>query len=195
MGLMLAYNQFSGNSALLNYNTAPNPGVFADDAGGGGRVGAQKIVIFETDGDPNTSASATLVNGGAYNSYYKIRYNQNNKATSEYPTNVNGYSDNDATLVSQILTLVDQLAAQSSSNGYSTPSKPLLLNCIAFGTIIDAAGLSTLNQMQQAGNVFDGSNNSLPSYKILTSASTYVTNLQQAFATILQDGVQVSLIQ
>ena len=76
-----------------------------------------------------------------------------------------------------------------------TPSKPLLLNCIAFGTIIDAAGLSTLNQMQQAGNVFDGSNNSLPSYKILTSASTYVTNLQQAFATILQDGVQVSLIQ
>ncbi len=190
MGLMLAYNQFSGNSALLNYNTASNPGVFADDAGGGGRVGAQKIIIFETDGDPNTSAQANLVNGGSNNSYYKIRYNQAGKSTSEYPDNVNGYNDNDPTLVSQILGLVNQLTAS-----YSTSSKPLLLNCIAFGSIIDSAGLKTLYQMQEAGNVFDGSNNTLPSYKILTSASTYVTDLQQAFATILQDGVQVSLIQ
>ena len=76
MGLMLAYNQFSGNSALLNYNTATYPAVHANDAGGGGRKGAQKIVIFETDGDPNTTASANFVNGGSYNSYYQIRYNQ-----------------------------------------------------------------------------------------------------------------------
>ena len=39
MGLMLAYNQFSGNSALLNYNTSTFPAVNANDAGGGGRVG------------------------------------------------------------------------------------------------------------------------------------------------------------
>ena len=76
MGLMLAYNQFSGNSALLNYNTSTLPAVNANDAGGGGRKGAQKIVIFETDGDPNTSASGNFVNGGAYNSYYKVRYNR-----------------------------------------------------------------------------------------------------------------------
>ena len=41
MGLMLAYNQFSTNSSLLNYNTATYPGVFANDAGGGGRIGAE----------------------------------------------------------------------------------------------------------------------------------------------------------
>ncbi len=41
MGLMLAYNQLSCNSALLNYNTATNPGVFANDAGGGGRIGPE----------------------------------------------------------------------------------------------------------------------------------------------------------
>ncbi|MGA2257433.1 MAG: hypothetical protein ABSG53_22470, partial [Thermoguttaceae bacterium] len=190
MGLMLAHNQFSGNSALLNYNTSTLPSVFANDAGGGGRVGAQKIVIFETDGDPNTSASASFVNGGANNSYYKVRYNQNSPSTSEYPNNVNGYSDNSGTVVNQILTLVNQL-----TTSYSTGSKPLLLHCIAFGSIIDAAGLSTLHQMQTAGNVFDGPANTLPSYKILTSASTYVTDLQKAFAEILQDGVQVSLIQ
>ena len=167
-----------------------------NDAGGGGRVGAQKIVIFETDGDPNTSAQANLVNGGANSSYYQIRYNQNNTATSEYPNNITGYSDNNPTLVNQILSLVNQLAAQTTAQGYSTGSKPLLLHCIAFGQIIDAAGLSTLYQMEQAGNVNDGSNNSLPSWEIINgSASTYASALQTAIGTILQDGVQVSLIQ
>jgi hypothetical protein len=161
MGLMLAFNQLSGNSALLNYNTSSNPGVFANDAGGGGRIGAQKIIVFETDGDPNTSASANFVNGGANNSYYQVRYNQANKAGSEYPTNVNGYNDNDPTVVNQITTLVNQL-----NSSYSTPSKPLLLNCIAFGSIIDAAGLQTLHNMQVDGNVTDGPANTLPSSKI-----------------------------
>ena len=153
-------------------------------------------MIFETDGAPNTSASANLVAGGAYNSYYKVRYNQNSPATSEYPQNVNGYSDNDPTLVSQILGLVNQLAAQTTSQGFSTPLKPLQLHCIAFGPQITASGLSTLHQMQVAGNVNDGPANTLPSYKIINgNASTYASSLQQAFATILQDGVQVSLIQ
>ncbi len=71
----------------------------------------------------------------------------------------------------------------------------MLFNCIAFGSIIDAAGLQTLHNMQVAGNVTDGPANTLPSYKILTNPGTYVTDLQTAFAKILQDGVQVSLIQ
>ena len=60
MGLMLAYNQFSANTSLVNYN----PGDPAGDAGGNGRHGAQKIIIFETDGAPNTTATATLNNLG-----------------------------------------------------------------------------------------------------------------------------------
>ena len=70
-----------------------------------------------------------------------------------------------------------------------------MLHCIAFGPQITAAGLSTLNQMQTAGNVTDGPAN-LPSYKIINgNASTYASSLQQAFAKILQDGVPSSLIQ
>ncbi len=72
-------------------------------------MGAQKIVIFETDGDPNTTASANFVNGGAYNSYYQVRYNQNSPSTSEYPNNVNGYGDNDPTVVNQIMSLVNAI--------------------------------------------------------------------------------------
>ena len=196
MGLMLAYNQFSASSALLNYNTSSSlPAVSANDAGGGGRAGAQKIVVFETDGAPNVGASATFVNGGANNSYYKVRYNSASPSASEYPSTSN-YNDNDPSLVSAIITLVNQLAGQSTAQGYGTPSKPLYLHCIAFGPQITAAGLQTLNSMQTAGNVTDGPPNTLPSYKIINgNASTYASSLQQAFAKILQDGVQVSLIQ
>jgi Flp pilus assembly protein TadG len=188
IGLMLAYNQFSGSSSLLNYNT----GKPAGDAGGNGRKGAQKIIIFETDGAPNTTASATFTNGGSYNSYYRIRYNSSSPGASEYPASVNGYNDNDSAVVTQIMTLVNQLAAFDSAQGYSTASKPLLLHCLAFGPQITAAGLTTLSQMQTAGNVTDN----MPSYKVINgNTSTYVSSLQTAFAKILQDGVQVSLIQ
>ena len=169
IGLMLAYNQFSSNSSLLNYNTSTLPAVSADDAGGGGRVGAQKIIVFETDGAPNTSAAANFVNNGAYNSYYQVRYNTASPSTSEYPNNVWGYADNASAVVTQAVSLVTQLAAQTTSQGYSTPSKPLLLHCIAFGPQITTAGLSTLYQMQVAGNVTDGSNNSCQAIRSSTA--------------------------
>src|SRR5439155_24603155 len=69
--LMVAYNQFSGNTALQSYSSGQPTG----DAGGMGRKGAQKVIIFETDGAPNTTATATLTNLGGYNSYYNVRYN------------------------------------------------------------------------------------------------------------------------
>ena len=53
-------------------------------AGGMGRKGAQKVIIFETDGLANCSATASLVNAGTY-SYYQIRYDMNNPSGSEYP--------------------------------------------------------------------------------------------------------------
>ena len=130
MGLMLAYNQFSSLSSLQTYNT----GQFdTGDAGGNGRIGAQKIIIFETDGAPNTTASATFNNNGAYQSYYSIRYNQSSPSSSEYPTGVTGYGDNDGTVTTQIYSLCTQLANQSTAAGYSTSSRPLLIHCLAFG--------------------------------------------------------------
>jgi Flp pilus assembly protein TadG len=187
MGLMLAYNQFSCNSSLQTYNTGEPSG----DAGGNGRQGAQKIIIFETDGAPNTTASANFNNNGAYQSYYSVRYNSNSPSTSEYPNNVNGYNDNDPTVTSQIYSLCTQLAASTTANGYSTSARPLLINCLAFGPQ-GSTGLPTLQQMQTIGNV----NDNMPSYKVINgNAATIVSDLQTAIAKILQDGVQVSLIQ
>jgi len=196
MGLMLAYNQFSMNTNLRTYNTGKPSG----DAGGNGRQGAQKIVIFETDGAPNTLAAATLVNSGAYQSYYSIRYNSTTPASSEYPTGVSQLGDNDATVTSQVYTLCSQLAANDTASpaGYSMPTKKLQIHCIGFGPMFDpsdsgtATRVATLNEMQTRGNVTDG----MPSYKLAYgSESQIVSRLQEAFTKILQSGVQVSLIQ
>lgn len=181
MGLMLAYNQFSSNASLRTYNPAEPIG----DAGGNGRRGAQKIIIFESDGEPNTPISATLTGSGTCQKYYAIRYNSANPGSSEYP------SSSSTDVQTQINSLCTQLAAQEGAGGYSTPSRPLLIHCIAFGPGGTAA-TTVLNQMQTIGNVNDG----MPSYKIVDGTETeIITKLQTAIAKILQDGVQVSLIQ
>jgi Flp pilus assembly protein TadG len=194
MPLMLAYNQFSAASACSGYATP------AGIAGGNGRKGAQKIVIFETDGAPNTTANANLVNGGSYQSYYSVRYNSSNPNSSEYPNGVNGYGDNDPAVTSQIYNLCRQLVAADSASppGYANGSREVLIHCIGFGPMFApgsseaAANTNTLNQMQIIGNVTDG----MPSYKIIYGdQNTIVNSLQQAFTNILESTVPVSLIQ
>ncbi len=192
--LMLTYNQFSSNTSLRTYN----PGKPSGDAGGNGRKGAQKIVIFETDGSPNTTASAGYTNGGTNQSYYNIRYNSTTPGSSEFPTNVNGGSG--STVTSQIYSLCSQLAALETASppGYSTTSKKVLIHCIGFGPEFDpssgnaSTNTAVLNQMQTTGNVTDG----MPGYKIVYgNQASIVADLQQAIRLILQSGVQVSLIQ
>jgi hypothetical protein len=186
--LMLAYNQFSSNSSLRTYNTAGDIG----DAGGNGRKGAQKIIIFETDGQPTFyTTSLNLSNKVANQAYYPIRYNAASPGTSEYPSNVTNAGSATSTVTSQIYTICQQLAAQESAFGYSTSSRPLLLHCIAFGPQ-GTEGLTVLRQMQTYGHVTDN----MPSYKIIDgNEATVISRLQTTIEKILQDGVQVSLIQ
>ena len=128
MPLMLAYNQFSCNSSLQTYNPAGTFSygpIYSGDAGGNGRIGAQKIIIFETDGAPNTTASANFNNNGAYQSYYSVRYNSASPSGSEFPNNINDNSDNDSTVTSQITTLCTQLAAQSTAARLQHAQPPL----------------------------------------------------------------------
>lgn len=149
--LMLAYNQFSGNTSLQTYN----PGGATGDAGGNGRKGAQKLIIFETDGAPNTLSSAEFVNNGDSNSYYKVRYNSASPGSSDFPTSVNGTGDNSTTVRNQIYAVCNQICALETASppGYSTTSKKVLIHCIGFGPVFDpssssaAAAKETLNQM------------------------------------------------
>jgi Flp pilus assembly protein TadG len=194
--LMLAYNQFSGNTSLQTYSSGQPTG----DAGGMGRKGAQKMIIFETDGAPNTTASAGFSSLGAYNSYYNVRFNYSNPGGSEYPNNVNGFNDLNSNVTNQILGICSQICASDTASppGYSSSSKKVKIHCIGFGPYF-APGSSTaaaatdfLDQMQQVGNVTDG----MPSYKIVYGTQAQViSSLQQAFQKIMVDGIQVTLIQ
>jgi hypothetical protein len=196
MGLMQAYNQFSGHSSLTSFNPSEPSG----DAGGNGRRGAQKVVIFETDGMPTHTAGATFTNNGAHQSYYRVRFKSGGAGGSEYPTSVGQYSENNSTVTTQIYSLCSQLAANESASppGYSTPSKKVLIHCIGFGPVFapesdkrDSA-LTTLRGMQTRGNVTDN----MPEYKVIYGTETeMISRMQQAFTQILQDGVQVALVQ
>ena len=122
MGLMLAYNQFSANTSLVTYNPARPAG----DAGGNGRRGAQKIIIFETDGAPNTTATRHAQQPGhRTTAITRVRYNSASPGSSEFPTGISGYTDNASTVTTQIYSLCTQLAALDTASppGYSTPSK------------------------------------------------------------------------
>jgi hypothetical protein len=170
------------------------------DAGGMGRRGAQKTIIFETDGAPNTTASAGFTGLGTHNSYYNIRYNYANPGGSEYPTNVRSYSDLDSRVRNEILTICNQICAPETDPfpGYSSGSKKVKIHCIGFGPVFApgssqaAAATAFLDEMQRSGNVTDG----MPDYKIIYgSEADSIAKLQKAFQTIMQDGIQLTLIQ
>lgn len=199
--LMLAYNQFSSNTSLQTYNPSPAP---TGDAGGLGRKGAQKVIILETDGLPNTTATANFTNDGANNSYYNIRYNSTKPSSSEFPS-VSGYNDNDSTVTTQIYNICNQLVAQTTANppGYATASKPVLIHTIAFGPVFAAgspkraSALQTLQEIQYIGNTQASASTTLPSYKIVVgSDATVAQDLQTAITTIMTAGiVPVSLLR
>ncbi len=191
MGFMLAFNQYSGNASLRTHTPAPAP---TGQAGGLGRRGAQKMIIFETDGMANTAAQAGITNLGANNSYYNIRQ------PGEYPSN-------SGAVTTQVYDIVDRIVALETDAipGYSTVRKPVIIHCLAFGTLFEpyssgdpdqAAALTLLQTIQYKGKTQSSPTTPLPSYKIVIGDNQQRLDLlQQAFTVIMQDGQQVGLIQ
>ena len=61
MGFMIAYNQLSNSvNSLRTYSTPTD--TYRGNAGGLGRKGASRLIIFETDGVPNTQANTAIAN-------------------------------------------------------------------------------------------------------------------------------------
>jgi hypothetical protein len=198
MGLMLAYNQFqytSTTDTVLRKWIAPSTSVPEGMAGGMGRKGAQKMIIFVTDGLPNTRATKNLATSGTVK-YYPIRYNAASPASSEYPTTTYG-GDNGSTVLSEIYAIIDQIKAD-----YNSSRMPFRLHTLAFGPVFDtgsanrAAGLSTLQNMQFHGNTQSNASTALDSYKIITGNDTTVmSKLQTAMTQIMQGSIQIVLIE
>ena len=141
MGLMLSYNQFAvttTSDATLRSFTTSSPITFPSGmAGGMGRKGAQKVIMFETDGLPNCTASANLVSGGSY-SYYQIRYDMNHPYSSEYPS-INALNVNDPTVLSQVYSLVDR--SEVGLTAWSRKSSPTVW--FGFGPVFSGTQASS----------------------------------------------------
>jgi hypothetical protein len=200
-GFMLAYNQFSGNSTLRSLEQGGEPGV-----GGLGRVGADRLVIYETDGMANQESvpANQFVNSGGGNSYYPLLPGQ--------AVNSAGYSQTSLLQVAQnICNKADGTPFNANGftpnlgyPGYSIPSKAVSIQCIAFGAIFEVPGstqtssVSLLSQISTIGGSVFPSSSSDPAngYKwcIGTNAQRQA-KLQQAFMNIMNSGVPISLIK
>ncbi len=201
-GFVLAFNQFSSNPDLRDYAPLPAP---PGEAGGFGRKGAQKMVIFETDGVANVrfDTDAHFEPGGdAYMGYYKVRL------PGEYPQNIQTYDvTTDPTGHDRLLGVVDRIVSDKNSGlrGYSTGNKPVLAHCIAFGSLFDATStdpnkqpaLDLLQNIQFKGSTQASPSTPLPDDKVVPgtlSPADRANKLRNAFYKIMQSGVQVSLI-
>lgn len=197
MALMLCYNQLAvtpaSDSNLRTFVTSSPINFPTGMAGGMGRKGAQKLIIFETDGLANCSATASLVNAGTYK-YYKIRYDMNRPGASEYPT-INTANINDSTVLSQVYSLIQQLVAD-----YSTQRNPFKLYALGYGPVFQgvnaSSALSTLQTMQYYAGTQSSPTTPLASNQIVTGTDAQMsTNMVNAFTSILESGVQIALIK
>ena len=202
MGLMIGYNMLSSSTASLRYYATPTA-TYRGYAGGVGRKGASKLVIFETDGAPNTAALAALAGTGS-DSYYPIRIKDPTNIANgqnEFPTGA-GYQD------SAVYPVVQQICALDTASppGYSTSRKPCLVYGVGYGSMFDPANaansgqphaLTFLQTVQFYGNTAADTNGAnFPDWqRIYGDNATRQTRLQAAFTRIMQSGVQVSLIE
>jgi hypothetical protein len=206
MPLMLAYNQFNVDPSQRSLGTTTG------QVGGLGRRGAQKTIIFETDGMVAATAYSSFSHVFAKDSgnrpgysYFAVR-----QPSGEYPDYVVG----DATLAPQqakdVAQAICNLETDPSTPGYGTTRKKVFLHTIAFGSLFDSSNnssyktnalnllqsLQAIGYTQEAPGQPNDATTPLPSYKVITGpAQTRIDNLQTAFTKILQDGLQLALIK
>jgi hypothetical protein len=204
-GFMLAYNQLSSNTSLYNLDTGSTPGV-----GGRGRIGAQRMVIYETDGLACVTSTPgnAFVNGGVYNSYYPVLPAQPLSGSDAYDENA---------LLRVVQTLCNNADGTSGTPagftsyspntgypGYAQPGRPVQIHCLAFGMIFESPSstqTSSVNLLSQISSIGGTRFPSSPSdaadgYKwCVGTLSQRQSKLRQAFTNIMNGGVPISLIR
>lgn len=201
MGFMIAYNLLSSSTSNLRFYSQPQP-KYRGTAGGLGRRGANRLVIFSTDGAPNTRATASLAGSGK-DSYYPIRikYPENLKSSSnEWPSG-GSYSNDD------VYDVVKQICRSETASppGYSSSRKPALVYSLGYGSLFDPTNSSTtqsnaldfLQTVAYYGNTAKSTNGGdFPDWqRIYGTNAQRAERMRVAIENIMQAGVQVSLIE
>jgi hypothetical protein len=147
-----------------------------------------------------------LANNGAYNSYFKVRYDAPGSTKNEYPPYLAGdkvEAANQARAVAQVICNKDT----DSTPGFSIPRKPARIHCIGLGNLFDAvatpgassdrtAALTLLQELQTIGGTQQSASTPLASDKIIIGDSeTRINKLRNTISKIMQDGYSVTLIE
>ena len=207
-GLAVGFNLLSSSTSLS-----------AADYGAYARKGAAKIVIFETDGIPNTTGSWSLTGSGV-----NTRYQNSGTAESwggDGSLNSHGLAG---------VAIVNRIVAQTSAApyaGYSTPNTPARVYSIAFGYLFngyDGTNYASLNataqgalrfvlRVQQVGNTSgpgDPPGMMIPFEQVITgpyqrqdpslpesptNPGGRIEKMRLCLERIMQSGIQVTLIQ
>ncbi|MDB5305810.1 MAG: von Willebrand factor type domain protein [Gemmataceae bacterium] len=187
-GLAIAYNLLSPSANLpAQYGTVR------------GRMGASKVVIFETDGVPNSYTSMTF-NKTGYNSYYT------NIADGGQPGNGQDPSMSSAVAVVKQIVKPMALTTGGVDSGLSLPNAPAKVYPIGFGDLFDPVAspnatfrptaLQFLANIGAAGNTLPAGSTTIPAGQQITGPyQNRITNLRTCLQNIFQSGVSVTLIR
>jgi len=188
-GLMLAFNLLSPSANLPSqYGTIK------------GRRGASKLVIFETDGVPNSYTNFTL-NLKGYDTYYSNITNGGSPGNGVEPS------------MSLAVQVTQQICKQMATNnnfgvdsGLSLPNAPARVYPIAFGDIFDVdlspnatfrdTALQFLANVAAAGGTGPSGATTLPSHQIISGPyQKRIDTLRECMERIFQSGLAVTLIE
>lgn len=180
-----AWGQTDPNTGLaLAFNALRGP-----TAGGTGRPGAAKIVVFETDGVPNAFLNFNYSGSGSTSSY-----------TFDGTGGVRSNGDPD--VIQKALDIAAQMTSDIALGGHSLPNAPARIYPIAFGDLFSSpspfksTALQFLSSLAYHGRTAEQPTDPLPAVQIITGPSqTRIDNLRQAFERIMQSGVQITLIE
>lgn len=189
-GLAYAYNLLSPSSQLPT----------AIYGNGKGRRGAAKIVIFETDGVPNTYRSLNFTAYG-YDSYYTTGSSSGNQGNGNWTCQTQAYG-----VIQQIVKPMAPNATNGADSGLSLPNAPARVYPIAFGDLFDTnlapnatyrpTALSFLAKCAEYGGTGPAGASTLSTDRIITG--TYdqrISTLKDCLQHIFQSGVSVTLIE
>ena len=165
-----------------------------------GRRGASKVVIFETDGVPNSQSSYTF-NKSGYNSYYSGFGDGGSPGNGVEPSMSGAVA-----VATQITKTMATSAGGGVDSGLSLGNAPAKVYPVAFGDLFDpvAAPSATFRPTAQqflanvgiAGGTLPAGTTALPSYLTVTgSYQTRIDTLRSTMERIFQAGVSVTLIE
>jgi hypothetical protein len=190
-GLAIAFNLLSPSSQLdaTQYGSVR------------GRRGASKLIIFETDGVPDSHTTSNF-NQRGYDSYYSNFANSGVGDGNGQPA-----ATNPAIAVTQ--QIVKRMAGSNGvglDSGLSLPNAPAVVYPIAFGDLFDPvaspgaiyrpSALQFLANVAAAGNSGPAGATTLDPSQIITGSYTNrINTLKSCLERIFQSGVSVTLIE